>query len=354
MPACPATDRDVCAATLTILYLLIAAVSVAAETQWSQLPSIPDREGFAGMFAGVSGDVLLVAGGANFPSLRPWEGGTKVWYREVWALKHRDGEWTKVGKLEEPLGYGVTVTWHDTIVCIGGSNSKGHTARVTALRWKSDKIQAQPLPSLPEPCANMCGALLGDTVFVAGGIDKPDAIEALHTFWSLDLAQPSPTWQRLDPWPGKERMLAVAAAYEGYFYLFSGAALHRGNDGKPERDWMRDAFRYTPERGWERLPDLPRPAVAAPSPAPAVADGLLVIGGDDGKNAGFRPEAEHPGFPRSVWLFDPAANAWRSVGEAPFSRATVPVVAWGNGFVIPSGEVRPGYRSNEVWLLQRE
>ena len=54
---------------------------------WKQLPPIPDREGFAGSYAGVSGNALLVAGGANFPDKRPWEGGTKIWYDRVFVLE---------------------------------------------------------------------------------------------------------------------------------------------------------------------------------------------------------------------------------------------------------------------------
>ena len=38
---------------------------------WDSLSSIPDREGMAGMFAGVSGGALFCMGGANFPDKRP-------------------------------------------------------------------------------------------------------------------------------------------------------------------------------------------------------------------------------------------------------------------------------------------
>ena len=56
---------------------------------WERLPSLPDREGFAGLFAGVSGGALLVAGGANFPDAKPWEGGKKVWYDTVFVRSGR-------------------------------------------------------------------------------------------------------------------------------------------------------------------------------------------------------------------------------------------------------------------------
>ena len=60
---------------------------------WDLLPPLPDAQGFAGAFVGVIKDaslppgkrrkskgVLIVAGGANFPEGRPWDGGAKVWF----------------------------------------------------------------------------------------------------------------------------------------------------------------------------------------------------------------------------------------------------------------------------------
>jgi hypothetical protein len=40
------------------------------------------------------------------------------------------------------------------------------------------------------------------------------------------------------------------------------------------------------------------------------------------------------------------------LGESPLSRATAPVVSWQGGTVIPNGEVRPGRRTPEVWMLE--
>ena len=45
---------------------------------WSQLPDLPDPLGRAGMFVGVHQDMLIVAGGANFPA-PVWE-TSKIWY----------------------------------------------------------------------------------------------------------------------------------------------------------------------------------------------------------------------------------------------------------------------------------
>ena len=58
--------------------------------KWESLPPIPDPNGFASPFAGVSYGALIVAGGSNFPDKKPWEGGTKVWYDSVFALDKPD------------------------------------------------------------------------------------------------------------------------------------------------------------------------------------------------------------------------------------------------------------------------
>ena len=191
---------------------------------------------------------------------------------------------------------------------------------------------------------------MGDIIYVAGGLEKPDSPSALKTFWSLDLRNLEAGWQELDPWPGLGRMLAVAGVHEGSFYLFSGAALATGPDHQVVREWLRDAYRYTPGSGWTRLPDLPRVAVAAPSPAPVLAGRLLILGGDDGTQVKVSPSA-HAGFSRQILAFDPRANHWQAGGDLPFALVTTPSVVWHDLLVIPGGESRPGIRSTEVWAL---
>ena len=326
-------------------------VATKSALSWKTLAPLPDREGLAAPFAGVSGGVLLVAGGANFPEKKPWDGGTKVWYDTVFVLEELGGTWRAAGKLPRPLGYGVSVTTPDGVLCLGGSDATRHYADAFVLQWREGKLRRRKMPSLPTPCANMCGALVGNVVYLTGGTDSPTATNAQKTFWSIDLAARRPRWQVLEPWPGPARMLAVAGVHDGAFHLFSGVDLHPGADGKPVRIYLRDAFRYVPSAGWKRLTDLPRAVVAAPSPAVPHNERLLVISGDDGALASFEPKSKHPGFPRDVLAYHSRADRWSSLGDSPLSRATVPVVEWRERAVIPNGEARPGVRSPEVWTL---
>ncbi len=323
--------------------------------QWSQLPEIPDGEGFAGSFAGVTGGALIVAGGANIVGDRWGNPLQKKWYDTLFVLEKPTGRWLSGFRLPRPLGYGVSISTDEGLVCIGGSDSGRHFAEVFAMQWKDAQIQWRELPSLPRTCANACGALLGKTLYVAGGLESPSSTTAMQTFWALDVNDPSAIWRELEPWPGPPRMLAVAGVQDGSFFLFGGTALGQAKDGSSVREFLRDAYRFTPGKGWRRLTDLPRAAVAAPSPAPASREGeLLIFSGDDGANVSFTPVEKHPGFPKDVLAYSPCTDQWKICGEVPFSRATVPTVHWLGFTVIPNGEVRPRVRTPEVWCMQQK
>ena len=327
---------------------IMAGAGDAAELRWEKLPPIPNALGVAGAFAGVSGNALLVAGGANFPDKKPWEGGTKVWHDEVFVLEKPDGQWRTAGRLPVPLGYGVAVSHRRGLVCFGGSTPAHHHGSAIVLNWRKGKLETELLFGMPEPRANMCGALVGNTAYLCGGTATPDATNAVSTLFAMNLSFKRPGWRELEPLPGAGRLFATAGAHDGSFYVFGGAALHAGPDGKPVREWLREAWRYTPGKGGKRLADLPRVAVAAPSPAPVWNGKLLVIGGDDGSQVK-TPPPEHQGFRQDVMAYDPKKDRWEQLSDAPFAHVTTSAVPWKDRLVIPSGEIQPGLRSPEVW-----
>lgn len=339
-------------AMMAALYSLVSGLVSADDGRltWEKWPSLPDAHGVAGPFAGVSGGALIVAGGANFPNGAPWEGGKKVWHDAIYVLADPAGAWKTVSKLPRPLGYGVSLTTPLGVVCAGGSDAERNWANVFLLAWDGRDIRFKSLPALPRPCANACGAVLGETLYVAGGEEKPAATTALKTFWSLDLADATAQWKELPAWPGSARTLAAGGAQDGAFYLMGGVSLAAGPDGKPVRTYLKDCYRFDPKKcAWKRLADLPKAVAAAPSPAPAVGQShLLLLGGDDGSKVGFQPVAEHPGFSRQIWAYHTITDTWCVMGEVPAAQVTVPAVLWQGRFVVPSGEIRPGVRTPSV------
>ncbi len=320
-----------------------------APLAWEQLPSIPDEVGFAGSYTGVHNNVLLVGGGANFPARPPWEGGEKIWHDRVFALEAGATGWRDAGTLPRASGYGLSLTTPDGVLLIGGGDAAANFSDVVLVRWNARGVEFETLPSLPLPLAMPAGALLNRTVFVAGGLDEPSATQAQSVFLSLDLDRLAEGWQRLASWPGPERFLATGGAIDGSFFLFGGARLVPGDDGKPKREWLRDAYRYTPGSGWKRLADLPVPLVAPPGPAPALGPAhLLLLGGDDGSRLHFSPQ-DHPGFPQILHAYHTLTDSWAELGDLPFSLVTTGTAVWNGRIIVPGGEARPGVRSTDVW-----
>lgn len=327
---------------------MTASVRSTETLSWVSLPAIPDRLGFAGSYAGLSAGALLVGGGANFPDKMPWEGGLKVWYDRLFVLESGAAGWRDVAPLPKVAGYGASLSTPEGVLLIGGGDAKNNFTDVLRLRWDGKTVHFETLPALPVPLAMQCAALVGRTVYVAGGLEKPDAAKASGRSFKLDLDRTTDGWRELPPCPGPERFLATAGSDGESFYVFGGARLVPDAAGKPVRDWLRDAWRYSPAKGWTRLADLPRPAVAAPSPTALSQGRLLVVGGDDGTQTKVSPN-EHRGFPRDILAYDPKADRWTTAGEVPFSLVTTTAVVADGRLIVPGGEKRPGVRSIEVW-----
>lgn len=324
--------------------------------QWKSLPPLPDKVGFAGAYAGVSNDALIVAGGANFPgNAGPWGTAPKTWYDDVFVLKNPSGSWKKAGKLPRAMGYGLSLTTPEGIFCLGGADGTRHYTEAFFLNWKNGRISTTPLPDLPIPLAYASGALLGDRIYVAGGTSTPADTNALNRFWEFDLHKKQ--WTELPSMPGDGRMLAVAGAQDGRFFLFSGVALQaNAATGAAQRSYLKECIAYNrASKTWKRMADLPHAVAAAPSPAYAAGQShLLVVGGDDGAHAQRVMELreKHPGFRDEIMAYHSITDTWASLGQgaAAVSTAavTTPLVVWNGQLVIPSGEVRPGIRTPRV------
>ncbi|MHC4616195.1 MAG: sodium:solute symporter family protein [Planctomycetota bacterium] len=369
---------------LVIFLVLSQTIAAMAGTgnapdllEWSQLPPLPDPVGLAGPFVGVSGepsnDVLIIAGGANFPDGPSWEGHPKVWHDRVFVLTDPQTKWTGGFKLKRPLGYGVSVTWNKKIICLGGGDKNRHYADAFALHWTGTKLETIPLPSMPSPCAFSAGVLLNNIVYIAGGQETPSSAEALRNFWALDLSQPKENmkWERLEPWPGKARILPVMATQEEDVFLISGARLYEGTDGKATREFLTDCYCYSPHsKKWKRIADAPRPIVAAPNPGiPLGSAHILFLSGDDGENF-FRAaelKDKHPGFPADLFVYHTVTDTWTKMGEFPkripsdfgkyhnagtWPPVTTTITKWQGRYVVPTGEARPGVRTPNVFWAQ--
>ena len=357
------------------LFLIISLTTMNIHAQpeksrlftWSQAKQLPDPEGFAGPYAGVSQESLIVAGGSNFPGgKRPWDNAVKGWYDDIYVLKSIDGTWMKVGKLPRPMGYGVALTYKNSVICVGGGDSKHCYSDVFSITLNDNKIKIKYLASLPEPLMNSCGVIEDNVLYVIGGITTPTG-ETLNNFWCLDLKKTGSShhWKKLEDFPGQSRMLATAGAFEGSIYLFGGTHLYHEGNGL-QRKYLQDCWKYSGHK-WKSVAELPIPLVATPSPAYAWSSKLILFGGDDGYYAKkiFEIKDLHPGFRNEVLSYDVAGDKWSVTDHIPvihktdsafnphnsvYAPVTTPLVIWDHKIVIAGGEARPGVRSNRVLI----
>lgn len=301
--------------------------------------------------------------------------------------------------LPRRIGYGISVSTPDGVICAGGHDADRCYADVFMLSWDpaARQIRRTALPSMPQPLSFMAGAWVGTTLYVAGGqTTMKDAVPSTH-FWSLDLShrdRPAEfKWTVLPAWPGPARVLPVAAAQRSSrgeeFFLFSGRKPHRGG----ATELLSDAYAFDPKtRQWRTLQPVGdgtrRGLSVMAGTAVAVGENeVLLFGGDRGamfleleahdlaiaalraKLAG-QPEPEraalergiaerleakrrlydaHAGFAREVLAFDTQRETWRSVGAAPvLPQVTTVAVKHRESILIPSGEVKPGIRTRDI------
>jgi N-acetylneuraminate epimerase len=384
-------------AILTIINLMFMPIKTIAQKEnlktisWSvasQLPAAAGMQkqlGLAGVFTGVSNDVLLIAGGSNFADgAMPWQGGKKVHFDDVYILSKIGGggfKWLKpvhTTHLKQKTAYGASTTVNDRVVCAGGeTEDEADSKQAFMMRWDAVKgeVEFTDLPPLPVPLTNACMTSIREVVYLIGG---ESAGKATAQCFSLNLAAKNARWELLPPLPiSMSHSVAVTQSNGKYpcIYVIGG----RSSTASGISTLHNCTFCYDPlDREWIRLKSVSDGSkITNISAATGVADGtseIVLIGGDKGDlfhmietynalitHTANKEEAErirqekiellnhHPGFSKDVYIFNTLANSWKKLDTLPFyGQVTTTAVKWDNEIFIPGGEIKPGTRTPAV------
>jgi SSS family solute:Na+ symporter len=355
----------------------------ANEIVWSDVAELPAMKnekqlGVAGPFTGVHNDVLIIAGGANFPDGKPWEGGKKIYRDDIYVLKKVGDQYTWIipqkPHLLQRIAYGASATVEAGVVCVGGETATGAVQQAFLMQWDGLKnnVVIKPLPALPLALANAGITSIGKTVYVSGGENNG---KPTRSFFSLDLSRSDAVWQVLPEVPVAMSHSVVVAQHDGkqnkVFVLGGRSATSSGISDLHDTNFAYDPTAET----WKKLTSIGDGqhsfALSAGTGVAMGASYILMIGGDRGNvfrqietyNAQImqadadaekqRMQAEkvklltsHQGFSKDICLYNTITDRWTKIGEVPgFGQVTTTAVKWNNEIFIPSGEIKPGTRT---------
>lgn len=340
------------------------------------LPAVDGKAalGVAGPVAGVHNDVLLVAGGADFPDGMPWAGGKKVYHDEVYVFQKTGDSLlhVKTAKLPFTLAYSASCTTPQGVVVVGGENEHGVSDGVFLLKWSAvtNDINVAVLPSLPFALTNASAVYHSGQIYVAGG---ERGAEVSNRFCRLDLDNREGGWKGLPvlPKPVSHAVMAVQSNGEqDCLYLIGG----RKRNASDTSTLYSSVLQFDRTRNqWTEKAPLPY-ALSAGTGMAYGSRYIVLFGGDAGetfhkaealiaaidrttdtaRKAALTKEkaavqSTHPGFCRQVFLYDTQKDKWRKRSCLPFAApVTTTAVKWQDEVFIPSGEIKAGVRSPSI------
>lgn len=375
--------------TILLTVVLPSACKTVAESavdlRWSsgdRLPAAPEignQPGLAGAVIGISNDHLIVAGGANFPGGLPWRGGKRIYHDRIYAAKKgKDGDlqWTiSDERLDIPMAYAANVPYRDGFISLGGENDEGLLRSVRLWRWDAEtaSLRAEKLPDLPDASTNASAVVLDETLFFIGGENRE---RAFREVWKLELKNQEKGWQAATPLPRAMSHTVAVAPAEGSKAFFVAGGRARQPDGVSEL--YHSLLQYDTEKEtWTEKAKIMDGTAHLPALSAAMAVGyqgtIYLMGGDDGsifhqietfasraKNAGSEAERSewqakqfalaenHPGFSRQVYAYNVANDQWTRLKPLPYAPVTSTAVIWNHEIFIPSGEIHPGIRTDDI------
>ncbi len=372
----------------TVILILILLIFIPcfgqeiSKLSIADLPSLPSENtgveslGYAGMLGGTHNGVFIAAGGANFPYGLPWEGGKKVWSKDIYIFENN--QWRLSTKqLPIALAYSASVSTEKGILCIGGNNETVTSDKVLLFTYNTSTkdVEISEYPTLPEPLAFTSAVVVDDFVYVVGGKNMKNST---NSFYKLNLNDRQ-QWEKLTDFPGLPRALHCVAIQETStnkkLFVIGGRNEAIGQKSQTLTNYLSYDLK---EQTWQDEGDLTidgNPRVLMGASAETMGSmHIMVYGGSDAvlfdelENISLQlvPEQNdtivndlknrrddilnnHSGFSKDILAYNTITKKW-FVYDSLLKKIPVTALAFKNNddFVLVSGEVSPGIRTPKV------
>lgn len=193
----------------------------------------------------------------------------------------KDSKWIKV-PFVEGRAWAATAQHGDELIVAGGVLSGGATTRVTRVQWRDGKLAPSELPPLPQPIVGAGAAIIGETLYVVGGMVSMDSKVALRDVYTLNLTTPDAGWKSIDPLPGEGKILPMVTGQYELLEVIGGRTPDSHGKFSSSKDvllYRRKAAEGMTLTGWSRAADLPLP-LAAGRAIPSGQAHTIILGAD--------------------------------------------------------------------------
>ena len=330
------------------------------------------QEGLAGSFFGKQGDWFILAGGANFPHGKPWEGGAKTFSKEIFVFSESNNQFQLITASDNlPIGVaeGAYTSTSKGMLCIGGQTPYGLSSSVLLLNYNGKDVTVETYPELPFAVKNATAAIVNNRVYLLGG-QKEDG-ESTNQFLMLDLNSLDKGWQSMPNFPVAVSAATMSAQQDGEeisLFVFGGRAI--GDDNLT--NFYSSVYNYrTSKNEWTtrsdiRLDETTLIELSMAVSAPIGATHIALVGGDNGQifnqverainqnNVAARDSLwiNHTGFNDKILLYNTVTDTWFELDNPRKTPVAVSsIVSDGKQIYIAGGEIRPGVRTPEIMKM---
>ena len=330
------------------------------------------QEGLAGSFFGKQGDWFILAGGANFPHGKPWEGGAKTFSKEIFVFSESNNQFQLISASDNlPIGVaeGAYASTSKGVLCIGGQTPDGLSNNVLLLNYNGKDVTVETYPELPFAVKNATAAIVSNRVYLLGG-QKEDG-ESTNQFLMLDLNSLDKGWQSMPNFPVAVSAATMSAQQDGEeisLFVFGGRAI--GDDNLT--NFYSSVYNYrTSKNEWTtrsdiRLDETTLIELSMAVSAPIGATHIALVGGDNGQIFSQVERAinqndvaardslwiNHTGFNDKILLYNTVTDTWFELDNPRKTPVAVSsIVSDGKQIYIAGGEIRPGVRTPEIMKM---
>lgn len=196
--------------------MTLAATGIIAAAEWEPIAPLPVPNG--GFAAGAVQGQIVIAGGTT------WKDDVKVWLDDVWAYDASANKWKSLGKLPNPLAYGVSAEVDDGLLIAGGFDGK--QSRTEVLKIGADKKVSNTSQRLVEGTSLAVGGLLGEgserSLYVFGGSLDPAKLDGVLSFGQR-VSLKTDKAERLPEDKAAQLFISTGAVGGDAYYAFTSA-----------------------------------------------------------------------------------------------------------------------------------